>query len=66
MDVDRLEHRADEIPLFVCELRSPYIKQENDAGPIAAIPGFVLDRVVEDPGLAFDGAACVVADTKAA
>ena len=48
------------------QLRTPDLEQQDDARPVAAVPGFVLDRVVEHPCLAFDRRARVVADAKAA
>jgi hypothetical protein len=53
MSVDRFEHRAYEIAFFVRDLRPPDVEQENHARPIA---GFVLHRVIEHPGVAFDKA----------
>src|SRR5262249_26084376 len=45
---------------------APHVADENDAGLVAVVPGLVLDRVVEHPGLAAAPLPGLAADPEAA
>src|SRR5258706_11868583 len=64
LGIDRFEHRAHESALFLGELGSPRLEEQDHARAVAAVPGFVLDGVVENAGFAFDPLAFLVANAE--
>src|SRR3954452_1457914 len=66
LDVGRSVEAADHGPLVVAEVPGPHIDDEDRAVAGAAVPGFVLDRVVEGECMALDPAARLAADAELA
>ena len=60
--VEPADHRL----LMAAEIWVPNIENENGAVLFAAVPGFVLDRVVESESLALDPASRLAANAKLA
>src|SRR5207302_690411 len=60
------DQRGDEVALRRRQEAVPHVEDEHDARLVAAVPGFVLDRVVKHPGAAFAPLAPLRADAIAA
>src|SRR5438552_7973134 len=60
------DQRGDEVALRRRQEAVPHVEDKHDARRVAAIPGFVLDRVVKHPGAAFAPLAALRADAVAA
>ena len=62
--LDGSHQRTNQMTLFLGQVRMPDIENENDAGTLPLITGFVFDGIVKHPGFAALPQADLIADPK--
>lgn len=59
------EHLGSQGPLSFAQERVPNIQNEDHALAVRIVPGFVFDRIIEDPGFTHSPITRFIADPKA-